>query len=118
MRRIRALLETADGDAERLEPVRTTAKDALHLWETRLITSGLPILALNGIRLLVRKLGTLPPETEVEQYGLTGKQYAGNIFFARNSGVFLGDSIVKRRPKSRQMQELEAQLIRPSRKTA
>ena len=116
--RIRALFEAPGGKADRLEPVRTRANEALRLWETRLITSGLPAPSLNGIRLLVRRLRTLSRETELEQYGFTVKVFAGSIFFERASGEFLGDTIVKRRSKSRRIQELEAQLFQPSRKSA
>lgn len=117
-RRIRALFEASGELAEKLEPVQTRADATLRLWETRLITSGLPAPSLHGIRMLVRKLRTLPPDAEIEQYGLTGQIFAGSVFFERASGEFLGDTIVKRRSKSRQIQELEAQLLQPSRKSA
>jgi hypothetical protein len=117
-KRIRALFEEANSSSCAMKPVRGKADEALRLWQTRLITSGLPILSLNGIRMLVRKLATMPPDAEVEQFGFTGKTFAGSVFFDRASGKFLGDTIVRRRAKSRQMQELEAQLLQPSRKSA
>ena len=115
-KRIRALFEE-DRNAS-LTPVHNKASETLRLWQTRLITSGLPILSLNGIRLLVRRLGTMPPDAEIEQYGLTGTIFAGSVFFDRASGQFLGDTVVKRRAKSREMQELEAHLFKPARKSA
>jgi|SRR5579863_10452131 len=118
MRRIRALFESPHKMSEKLEPVRTSADATLHLWRTRLITSGLPLLSLNGIRLLVRKLQTLPPDTELEQYGLTGPTFAGNVYFHSSTGEFLGDTIVKHHAKSREMLELDARISHPSRKTA
>jgi hypothetical protein len=118
IKRIRALFGAADGRAKTLEPVRTTVNETLRLWETRLVTSGLPVPSLNGIRLLVRKLRTLSPEAGIEQYGLTGKEFAGSIFFDRASGEFLGDTIVKRRKKSRETQDLESRFVQPSRKSA
>jgi len=117
-RRIRSLFDDACSPSMTMNPVRSKASEALRVWQTRLITSGLPILSLNGIRMLVRKLGTVPPDTEIEQYGFTGKRFAGSVFFDGTSGRFLGDTIVKRHAKSQEMIALEDQLIRPSRKSA
>lgn len=117
-RRIRTLFEEAATPFRRMEPVRSKAGEALRVWQTRLITSGLPIISLNGIRSLVRKLGTMPAEAEIEQYGFTGKDFAGSVFFDRASGRFLGDTIVKRHVRSKDIVELESQLSRPSRKSA
>lgn len=116
--RIRALFEEAAEPLKRMTPVRGKADETMRVWQTRLITSGLPILSLSGIRLLVRKLGTMQPDAEIEQYGLTGKEFAGSVFFDRASGEFLGDTIVKRRKKSQDMLKLDSRLIQPSRKSA
>ena len=117
-KRFRALLEEGRTPSLVMKPVHSKADEALRLWQTRLITSGLPILSLSGIRMLVKKLGALPPDAEIEQFGFTGKTFAGSVFFDRASGKFLGDTIVKRRAKSPRMRDLEAQLLQPTRKSA
>jgi hypothetical protein len=117
-RRFHALFEDCQKPSFAVKPVRGKADEALRLWKTRLKTSGLPSGSLRGIRSLVGQLRTLAPEAEIEQFGFTGKRFAGSVFFDCASGAFLGDTIVERRPKSRQMLELEAQLFQSSRKTA
>ena len=116
--RFRALFEECREPSFAVRPVRGKADEALHLWETRLKTSGLPSGSLKGIRSLVERLRTMSPEAEVEQFGFTGKRFAGSVFFDVPSGEFLGDTIVERRAKSRQMLDFEAQLFQSSRKSA
>jgi hypothetical protein len=113
-----ALLSEDAAESQRVRAVRSRADKTLRLWKLRLKTSQLPTESLVGIRQLVNRLESLPAETEIEQFGLTGSKYAGSIFFDGGSGEFLGDTIVKRRSKSRKMQELEAHLFKPTRKSA
>jgi hypothetical protein len=77
-----------------------------------------PTGIVGGIRSLVERLRTMTPEAEIEQFGFTGKRFAGSVFFDCAGGEFLGDTIVERRAKSRQMLDLEAQLFQSSRKSA
>jgi hypothetical protein len=36
----------------------------------------------------------MPPEAEIEQFGFSSKAIAGSIFFNRQSGEFMGETIV------------------------
>jgi hypothetical protein len=117
-KRFRALFEDGSRSSFVVKPVRAKADETLRLWETRLKTSRLPPGSLRGIRSLVERLRTMRPGAEIEQFGFTGTRFAGSVFFDRASGEFLGDTIVERRAKSRQMLDLEAQLFRSSRKSA
>jgi hypothetical protein len=117
-KRFRAIFEEGSTPSFAVKPVRGKADETLRVWETRLKTSRLPSGSLKGIRSFVDRLRAMPPEAEIDQFGFTGKRFAGSVFFDRASGKFLGDSIVERRTKSRQMVELEAQLFQSSRKSA
>ena len=117
-KRFQELFEEGGNPSFVVKPVRGKVNETLRLWETRVKTSRLPSGSLRGIRSLVERLRTLAPEAEVEQFGFTGKGFAGSVFFDCASGEFLGDTIVERRAKSRQMLDLEAQLFQSSRKSA
>jgi hypothetical protein len=75
-------------------PVCIKAAEALRVWETRLGTSRLPGTSTQGIQALVGKLRQMPPEAEIEQFGFSSKAIAGSIFFNRQSGEFMGETIV------------------------
>jgi hypothetical protein len=46
--------------------------------------------------LLLEKLRNLAPDAIVEQFGIAGSELVGSVFFDRESGHFLGDTIVTR----------------------
>jgi len=117
-KRFRALFEESGRPSFALKPVHEKADETLRLWETRLKTSRLPSGSLSGIRSLVGKLRTMRPDAEIEQFGFTGKRFAGAIFFDFASGEFLGDTIVERRAKNSQMLHLETHVFQSSRKSA
>jgi hypothetical protein len=117
-KRFQALLEEGSTASFAVKPVRGKADETLRLWETRLKTSRLPSRSLKGIRSFVERLRAIPPEADIEQFGFTGKRFAGSVFFDRASGKFLGDTIVERHGKSQEMVEVEAQLFQSSRKFA
>lgn len=117
-KRFRDLFEEVSTPSFAIKPVRGKAEETLRLWETRLKTSRLPSGSLKGIRSFVDRLRAMPPEADIEQFGFTGKRFAGSVFFDRATGKFLGDTIVERQSKSRQMVEIEAQLFQSSRKSA
>jgi hypothetical protein len=118
VKRALEMLDSQGIRASALNPVHSRADELLQLWRTREQIAQHRGTLIPGIAYLNARLSELAPEAMVEQYNFDNEKWGGSIFIDPATGDFLGDSIVKRRPKSRQMQELEAQLIRPSRKTA
>jgi hypothetical protein len=117
-RRALAILNSQDFREDELHSVRNTAREVLGIWRTREKTSALSGVVIPGVASLNTKLSKLSPETPVDQYGFNTPSSAGSIFIDPATGQFLGDTIVKRRGKSQQMLDLEAQLFSPSRKSA
>jgi hypothetical protein len=99
-------------------PSVNNAADVLSLWQVRHKNTEITGVTIPGAPVLIDNLMKMSPDAEVEQYGFTGEKLAGSIFFNRQTGEFLGDTIVERRAKNQQMLDLEAQLLSPSRKSA
>jgi len=99
-------------------PSVNNAADVLSLWQVRHKNTEITGVAIPGAPVLIDNLLKMPPDAEVEQYSFTGEKLAGSIFFNRQTGEFLGDTIVERRAKNQQMLDLEGQLLSPSRKSA
>jgi len=102
----------------RQKPDVNNAAEVLSLWQIRCKNTAITGVAIPGAPELIRNLTQMPPDAEIEQYGFTGEKLAGSIFIKRQTGEFLGDTIVERRPKSQEMLQLEAELLQPSRKSA
>jgi hypothetical protein len=100
------------------EPVINSAAEVLSLWQVRQKISLMTGVSIPGVQVLIRNLKELSKDSEVEQFGFTGDEQAGSLFFDRRTGAFLGDTIVARRAKSRQMLDLEERSLQPSRKSA
>jgi len=100
---------------------RTVGEDALvnnaslviSIWQGRLETSKITGFSIPGAPGLIHKLAQMASDSQVEQYGFIGEKFAGCIFFDHQTGEFLGDTIVERRPKSQAMLDLEDQMIDP-----
>jgi hypothetical protein len=118
VQRALAILESQDLEPSRLNPVRSTVDETFRLWKTREQTSALSGLLIPGVASLNDRLSKLPSNAQVEQYNFDTKSSSGSIFIDPATGEFLGDTIVERRAKSRQMLDLEAQLFQSSRKSA
>lgn len=102
----------------RQKPDVNNVAEILSLWQVRYKNTAITDVAIPGASELIRNLMQMPPDAEIEQYGFTGEKLAGSIFLERQTGEFLGDTIVERRPKSQEMLQLEAELLQPSRKSA
>ena len=67
-----------------------TVNEAMHLWRVRMrigLDRGRPLL---GAESLIATLQGLTPQKKLEQKVFTGKDWAGNLFFEKTSGRFLG----------------------------
>jgi hypothetical protein len=113
-----AMLDSQGLHSSSINPVRNTAEEVLRLWATREKISRYRGNEIPGVAYLNSRLGRLLPEAPVDQYNFSNETSAGSIFIDPATSEFLGDTIVKRRPKSREMLDLEAQLFQPSRKSA
>jgi hypothetical protein len=100
--RARLLLELSSTRPVSPTPVRINAAEALRVWETRLRTTWLTGPSTQGIQSLVEKLRQMEPDAEIEQFGFTGAAIAGSIFFNRQSGEFVGETIVDK-PKAKEL---------------
>jgi hypothetical protein len=94
-------------------PFMNNVSEVLSLWQLRHRNTDITGVPIPGAPFLIQNLKQLPAETKVEQYGFTGKKRAGCIFFNHETGEFLGDTIVERRPKSQAMLDLEDHMIDP-----
>lgn len=94
-------------------PYVNNAGEALSVWQMRHQNADITGVVIPGAPALIANLKQLPPETEIDQFGFTGDKLVGCIFFHHQTGEFLGDTIVERRPKSQAMVDLEDQLIDP-----
>jgi hypothetical protein len=113
-----AMLDSEDLKTSGLNPIRNTAMEVLSLWKTREKTSALKGLVIPGVSNLNAQLSKLPSDAQVEQYNVENGSSIGSIFLDPATGEFLGDTIVKRRSKSRHMLDLETQFFHSSRKSA
>ena len=93
--RARLLLELSSTRPVSPNPVRINAAEALRVWEARLQTASWHTgLSTQGIQSLVEKLRQMPPDAEIEQFA--GGAIAGSIFFNRQSGEFMGETIIEK----------------------
>ena len=118
LQRVEEFIRTNALETVRLKPAVCSASEILSIWRVREKNSGITGLSIPGARTLVQNLKTLSADSEVEQFSFTGGELAGSVFFSRKTGRFLGDTIVQRRAKSKQLLDLEAELLQPSRKSA
>jgi hypothetical protein len=118
VQRALAMLDSQKLKASGLNPVRNTARDVLSLWKTRKKTSAISSLVIPGVSDLIARVSQLPLGAPVEQYNFDSESSSGSIFMDPATGEFLGDTIVERHSKSRQMVELETQLFQSSRRSA
>jgi len=95
------------------KPAINHPDEVLSLWQTRHQITKITGMSIPGVHTLIENLQKMVPGQEVEQYGFTGDKLAGSLFFNCQTGEFLGDTIVERRPKSQAMLDLEDQLIDP-----
>lgn len=116
--RVQTFVNWNDLHSARKKPVVNNAAEVLSLWQVRYKNTSITGVSIPGAPDLIRNLKRIPLDAEVEQYGFTGEKLAGSIFFDHETGEFLGDTIVERRAKSKEMLDLEAELLQPSRKSA
>jgi hypothetical protein len=76
---------------------RVTASDALKLWKSRFdISTEITRKPIYGLGSLIERLGALNPDSELEQFPLSGSRHAGSLFFEARNGGFVGAVVVDR----------------------
>jgi hypothetical protein len=118
LRRARQFLRSNGLKTVRSKPAVRRASEILSIWKVREKNSNLTGVSIPGVETLVRNLEALAADSEVEQFGFTGDEFAGSLFFDRKTRHFLGDTIVERQEKSKRTLDLEAELLEPTRKSA
>lgn len=116
--RVSALIQRNGLESISNKSVVNSASEVLSLWQVRRKNADAVGLSIPGIDLLIRSLSSLPGNSEVVQYGFVGEKLAGSLFFERKTGDFLGDTILEQHPKNQAILDMEARLMRHSRKSA
>jgi len=76
---------------------RVRASDALTLWKSRFdISTEITHKPIYGVKSLLDRLGALNPDSELEQFPLSGSRHAGSLFFEARNGRFVGAVVVDR----------------------
>ncbi len=86
----------ASGQPVSAQPEHVAVFEAVMLWRTRLNNVKYTKKPIRGVEWLLKRLETLRPEDELEQFGFTGGELAGNLFFAANNQEFVGVVLVDR----------------------
>ena len=86
----RLFLTSADGRPISELATRVTVSEVVRLWRTRLNNVRHTKKPIQGIEWLLRRLETLRPADELEQFSLTGREFHGSLFFSAEGQEFMG----------------------------
>lgn len=118
VQRALAMLACRNVKQSSLNPIQSTAAEVLQLWKTRERVSKHTGYRIPGVSGLIARLSRITADAKIEQYNLESDTSAGSIFIDFATGDFLGDTLVEKREKSREMLDLDAELFGASKKSA
>lgn len=92
--RLRGLLESPEGRVLTQSSFHPTVSVLEPIWRVRLQHSQAQGNEIDGLTELLSRLQSLSPNQTIQQFGVTGAEDAGNIFFNVDTGELLGAVIV------------------------